>query len=874
MKRCGMEVVTVALREFKNPYIAGSPLKTEEMFFGREDVFEHIRQHLVGEYQDNIIVLHGQKRTGKTSVLYQILNRRLLGEKYVPVYIDLQGMTQQGLGGFLHDMAGEIALTLGLAMPSRGDFEGNPGGYFRREFLRRVSERNEDRRLLLMLDEYEVLEDRVDRGKLEEEVFSFLRHLMQHYGNLGFIFAGSHKLEELSPRYWSIFRNVLYKEISFLAPNEARSLVAEPVKGVMRYTPDAVAKIAEMTSGHPYFLQLFCHHLVNWYSASDRFITVEDVLNNRLLNEVIQAGEGQLRDTWNDLSDEAKVVLLAASITTTRQLMTPMSTLATVLRRHRVRIGRKELNEGLGDLVVRDILLQEGIDYQFAVSFLQRWLDQNQRLDTFVERLDMVETEEPTKSISPADHQRYAAAIHLVAAGNGYREKGEYGLAIEKYEDAIVAYPDCSEAYFRLGICYEEQGKNKKARTHYEKALDIDPSYVEAWNHIGHLYKEEGKLELAIDSYEQALKYDPDDIVASSNRVEALYESEKRHPEHRRMGLQGMADEVIEMLREKAVNYKCPAYNPDCSDYIERVELALQQMDWDKALDLCGHGLALCSGVSVDDAEYCRAIGQMYRGAVYHAMGNLEEAEHCYRQSANVFSIMVGDDSLWNEAVARYALGLVAQSAGDWYQAQRLYHRSLHIFQRLGEKDIDVRIPELEKVLRRTRHLDFLRRQRQEAQERVDTVPIIGTTAAGEPILAIEVGPEDVFLDRINLRGRNCKVKKVLETGKSATFGLEPSSTYFALRVQGDSMTGIGIEDGDYVIFRRQPVVEQNEIAVVRIDDLQGSSSTVKRFYRQGTTILLKAENPKYQPQVQIFHAGDPTIVILGKVVEVVSVLE
>jgi len=854
----------MALREFKNPYVAGGPLKTKEMFFGREDVFEYIRQHLVGEYQDNIIVLHGQKRTGKTSVLYQILNRRLLGDKYVPVYIDLQGMIQLGLGGVLHDMAGEIALTLDLAMPNRGDFEGDPGGYFRREFLQRVSKRIGDRCLLLMLDEYEVLEDRVARGKLEEDVFSFLRHLMQHYGNLGFIFAGSHKLEELSPRYWSIFRNVLYKEISFLAPDEAIALVVEPVEGVMRYTEDAVDRIVEMTSRHPYFLQLFCHHLVNRYSASDKFITVEDVLDDCLLNEVIQAGEGQLRDTWNDLSDEAKVVLLAASITTTRQLTTSMSTLATVLRRHRVRIGRKELNEGLGDLVVRDILLREGIDYQFAVSFLQRWLDQGQRLDTLVERLDMVETEEPTKSISPADHQRYAATIHLVATGSGYREKGEYGLAIEKFEDAIAAYPDCPEAYFGLGICYEEQGENKTARVYYEKALDIDPSYVEAWNHIGHLYKEEGKLELAIDSYKQALKYDPDDIVASSNLEEALYESEKRYPKHRRPGLQGMADEIIDMLRKEQ------ALTLDLNELADR---ARRQMMWDKALYLCSQSLSLCFEVVDVDAEYCGAVAQMYLGAVYHSMGKLEEAENRYRQSVNIFSIIDRDDSRWNEAVARYALGLLAQSAGDWYQAQKLYHQSLHLFQLLGKEGIDVRIPELERVLSTTRHLNFLRRQRQKAQRRVDTVPIIGTTAAGEPILAIEVGPEDVFPDRINLGGRNCKVKKVLETGKNATFGLEPS-TYFALLVQGDSMTGIGIEDGDYVIFRRQPVVEQNEIVVVRIDDPQGSSSTVKRFYRQGTTILLKAENPKYQPQVQIFHAGDPTIVILGKVVEVMSVLE
>jgi len=333
------------------------------------------------------------------------------------------------------------------------------------------------------------------------------------------------------------------------------------------------------------------------------------------------------------------------------------------------------------------------------------------------------------------------------------------------------------------------------------------------------------------------------------------------------MSCQTMADEVFEMLREKAVNSGCPDYTSDCSDYIERVEMALQQMDWGKALDLCRQGSALCSKVSID-AEYCRAIAQMYLGAVYHAMGDLEEAKIWYRHNSNIFSITDRDDSQWCEAVARYALGLLAQSTNDWDQAQRLYRQSFFIFQRLGNN-----FPELERVRRRRRHLDFLRRQRQKAQEQLDFVPIIGTTAAGEPILAIEVGLEDVFSDRIHLRDRHCKIKKVLEAGKGTTFELKHGNTYFALGVEGDSMTGVDIENGDYVIFRQQPDAEPGEIVVVRIDYPYGSSSTVKTFNRQGKIILLNAENPKYQPQVQIFGAGDPTIEILGKAVAVVSIL-
>jgi SOS-response transcriptional repressor LexA len=330
------------------------------------------------------------------------------------------------------------------------------------------------------------------------------------------------------------------------------------------------------------------------------------------------------------------------------------------------------------------------------------------------------------------------------------------------------------------------------------------------------------------------------------------------------MSCQSMADEVINLLRKK---------EGTTAELNASAEQARRQMDWSTARELCEQSLQLCSNMISVDAEECRAIAQMYLGAVYHSMGDLEEAENCYRQSADTFSIMDRDDSRWNEAVAQYALGLLAQSHGDLYQAQRLYHQSLHLFRYLGKRTVDVRLVE-HSVSQRIKSLEFLRRQTQKSQERLDSVPIIGTTAAGEPILAIEVGPEDVSLNRISLRDRNCKVKKILEAVKDDAFELKPNSIYFALRVKGESMNKADIEDGDYVIFRQQPDVAPGDIVAVRTDDPYGSSTTVKRFYRRGKTILLKAENPEYQPQVQIFQASDPTIVILGKAVAVASPLK
>src|SRR3989304_2536530 len=122
------------MSEVANPYIAGSPVSGSEMFLGREDVFAFIREALTGRHRDNVIVLCGQRRTGKTSVLYQM--SRHLDERYLCIFIDLHGLALEGLGGFVWELANSIARTLRrdykIELPrlNRADFMADPRSSF------------------------------------------------------------------------------------------------------------------------------------------------------------------------------------------------------------------------------------------------------------------------------------------------------------------------------------------------------------------------------------------------------------------------------------------------------------------------------------------------------------------------------------------------------------------------------------------------------------------------------------------------------------------------------------------------------------------------------------------------------------------------
>lgn len=118
------------------------------------------------------------------------------------------------------------------------------------------------------------------------------------------------------------------------------------------------------------------------------------------------------------------------------------------------------------------------------------------------------------------------------------------------------------------------------------------------------------------------------------------------------------------------------------------------------------------------------------------------------------------------------------------------------------------------------------------------SIPILGKIAAGTPLLAVE-----------NLEG-NLKIDR----------SIFKNTNSFALRVKGDSMIDAGINDGDLVIINMQPVVEQNEIAAVLLDD----EVTLKYYRDNANAVILTPANKKYKPIV--IRRGTKQVRVLGKV--------
>ena len=107
--------------------------------------------------------------------------------------------------------------------------------------------------------------------------------------------------------------------------------------------------------------------------------------------------------------------------------------------------------------------------------------------------------------------------------------------------------------------------------------------------------------------------------------------------------------------------------------------------------------------------------------------------------------------------------------------------------------------------------------------EEIINIPVLGTIAAGQPILAVE-SVESKFPVPASMF--SCK------------------NSMFILTVKGDSMIECGIYNGDYVIIEQTPSAENGDIVAALIDE----SATIKRFYKEDGYIRLQPENSHMKP--------------------------
>ena len=284
-----------AMRSRFNPYIAGAPVMTDDLFFGRRKLLARILNVL----HHNSLLITGERRIGKTTFLYHL--RKALaadeqtGYRFFPVLTDLQGVPEEA---FFHTIMSDIVEALALQPETLASlrFRREEPRYDGRDFshdLQRVIDELKTRtplhvKLAMLVDEVDVLNEYSERvNQRLRSIFmkTFSEHLVAIMSGVGIKRLWT---SEGSPWY-NFFDEI---ELSAFTREEAEALVREPVEGVFRYEATAVAAILDHSDLKPYIVQKFCIHAVNrMLEAGRTTVTAGDV--EAVRDEVLREGRDE-----------------------------------------------------------------------------------------------------------------------------------------------------------------------------------------------------------------------------------------------------------------------------------------------------------------------------------------------------------------------------------------------------------------------------------------------------------------------------------------------------------------------------------------------------------------------------------------------------
>lgn len=544
------------VEELVNPYIAGAPVTEARMFFGREDVFQWIETSLSGRYADHILVIHGQRRVGKTSVLKQLGNR--LPKRYIPVFFDLQGRTHTTLDRFLWWLAREIVRVLKqergieVPLPEKDAFSADLE-YFENQFLSGLHSSMGGSTLLLTFDEFDNLEESEIKEILGRPLIDYLRRIMGS-PDLNFIFSigsSGRKLENMQASYTEFFKTALYKKISFLDEEQTHYLVTRPVEGVLQYDKPAVNRIYKITGGHPYFTQLTCHELFARCQRTDqRHIREPDV--EAVLEDVVERGTVNLKFVWDEASDIEKWSLAALAAMDGKS---DNRTLADFLHKQQVRFSESELTSGLLHLREKDVLTPEN---RFVIHLLKLWLEKNRPIEQVREELTEVnpianryieiglefknsrqyekaiESFQQALAVSPANVQAQVSIALVYMDQKAYdKAVGEFEKALAVDDEDVAARSGLCEAHLALGDAAMQKGRLKEAGQSYQRVLAMNEEHTEARGRMAEINRQraekalaDGRDEEAVNAFLDALKYTPEDEKLA-RRLEAVKAEKK-----------------------------------------------------------------------------------------------------------------------------------------------------------------------------------------------------------------------------------------------------------------------------------------------------------------------------------------------------------
>lgn len=416
-----------------SPYVTGSPLEPQHghsVFYGRDELIDKISRQIATH--GNVVLLEGNRRAGKTSILKHLEGRSAI-PGWLAVYASLQGAegAAQVVGVPTAEVFREIARSIATALTklsidvplpngqtlaagkpalgvARACREGigaeSPFTDFR-EYLELVLTVLEPLGLglVLMLDEFDKLQEGIDNGVTSPQVPENIRFLIQTYPKFSAILTGSRRLKRLREEYWSALYGLGTSiPVTALDEESARKVVTEPVRDQLAFSQEAIERLIEVTARHPYLMQCLCNRVFDYaVQTKSRSITASVV--NDAAHSLVRDNE-HFASLWDyaALGPETgryrrQLILLLCALSFKQGTHIGFGTLHEQLAQVGVDVVDEALDTDLSYLRELELIEFSGEigngEYRLAIPLMADWIEQQQDADVVASRA-LTEAEE------------------------------------------------------------------------------------------------------------------------------------------------------------------------------------------------------------------------------------------------------------------------------------------------------------------------------------------------------------------------------------------------------------------------------------------------------------------------------------------------
>jgi hypothetical protein len=368
-------------QEIDSPYIIGVPVTNrQQLFVGRNDISERLEKLLL-ERRSPPLLLYGQRRTGKTSLLNNL--GRLLPTSIIPLFVDLQGSISSAKDhtGFLYNLAkaminsAQRQRNLKLPPLSYETLATDPFTRFD-EWLDNLETALAGNTALLALDEFEVLDRVLNEGRFSEnDVLGMLRNLIQHRPTFKVLLAGSHTLDEFQ-RWSSYLINAQVIHLGYLQEAEARQLIETPIENfALRYEPSASQRVIDITKGHPFLVQLLCAEIVALKNNQDpsirRLATLADV--EAAIPEALEHGSMFFSDIERNQLDAQSLEILRYCAQQGEGAIISTADLAAHFTEEVEKLSTEDISSSIELLLRRELIETKANGYSIQLELIRRW---------------------------------------------------------------------------------------------------------------------------------------------------------------------------------------------------------------------------------------------------------------------------------------------------------------------------------------------------------------------------------------------------------------------------------------------------------------------------------------------------------------------